>query len=87
MAHLIYSVEDDASIRELINYALSNAGYEVLSFESAEALMPVLKRRIPDLIVLDIMLPGADGIETLKQIRAEYMGVGVKILMLTAKSS
>lgn len=87
MASLIYNVEDDESIRELIYYALTNAGYEVVSFDIAEAMLSALEKRIPDLITLDIMLPGMDGIEALKIIRAKYKNVGIKILMLTAKTS
>jgi len=87
MPNLIYSVEDDASIRELIGYALTNAGYEVLSFDNAESMLSALEKRIPALIILDIMLPQTDGIEALKFIRAKYENVGIKILMLTAKTS
>lgn len=86
MSNLIYSVEDDASIRELIKYALTNAGYEVLSFETAEDMLSALQQRIPDLIILDIMLPGIDGMAALKTIRTKY-NIGIKIIMLTAKSS
>ena len=87
MTELIYNVEDDDGIRELIKYALTNAGYEVISFASAEALMSALQQQIPSLIILDIMLPGMDGIEALKLIRANYKNAPMKILMLTAKSS
>ena len=87
MSSLIYNVEDDASIRDLIKYALTNAGYEVLSFDCAEEMLSALEQRMPELIILDIMLPGIDGIETLKTIRAKYKNVGVKVLMLTAKTS
>jgi len=87
MSNLIYNVEDDASLRELIKYALTNAGYEVMSFETAEEMLTVLSERLPDLIILDIMLPQMDGIETLKIIRDKYKNIGIKIIMLTAKSS
>ncbi|MCL2798647.1 MAG: response regulator transcription factor [Firmicutes bacterium] len=87
MPHLIYHVEDDASIRELMQYALANAGFEVVSFEAAEEMLGAFEKRVPDLVILDIMLPGGDGIETLKAIRRQYAGVGVKVFMLTAKAS
>ncbi|MCL2675137.1 MAG: response regulator transcription factor [Firmicutes bacterium] len=87
MANLIYSVEDDTSIRELVNYALTNTGYEVVSFDTAEALLSALETRLPDLIILDIMLPAMDGIEALKTIRTKYKNVGIKIIMLTAKAN
>ncbi|MCL2796680.1 MAG: response regulator transcription factor [Firmicutes bacterium] len=87
MPRLIYHVEDDPSIRELIQYALVNAGFEVKSFESAEEMLSAFSLCLPDLVILDIMLPGTDGIEALKAIRAHYAGVGVKVFMLTAKAS
>jgi len=87
MSHLIYHVEDDASIRELIQYALAGAGYEVMSFETAEEMLSAFSVRLPDLVILDIMLTGADGIEALKAIRTHYGCVGVKVVMLTAKAS
>jgi len=84
---LIYNAEDDASIRELIQYALTGAGYEVRSFDCAETLLSALEDRLPALIILDIMLPAMDGIEALKTIRGKYKNASIKILMLTAKSS
>jgi len=87
MAGLIYNAEDDASIRELIGYALASAGYEIVSFETAEEMLSALDKRLPDLIILDVMLPAMDGIEALKIIRSKYKNVGIKIIMLTAKTS
>lgn len=84
---LIYNVEDDESIRELIKYALENEGFEVISFENAEDMLFALQRRCPELIVLDIMLPQMDGIEALKFIRSTYKNLNIKIIMLTAKGS
>ena len=83
MASLIYSVEDDESIRELIGYALTNAGFKVVSFLAAEGMLEAIKAETPDIIILDIMLPGVDGIEALKTIRAKNKNV--KVIMLTAK--
>lgn len=84
---LIYSVEDDESIRDLINYALTNEGYEVVSFADAEDMLNQLSIRIPELILLDIMLPGIDGIQTLKLIREKYKNINIRIIMLTAKNN
>jgi two-component system alkaline phosphatase synthesis response regulator PhoP len=84
---LIFIVEDDESIRELVSYALTGEGYEVLLFGNAEDMLEAFKERIPKLILLDIILPNKDGIETLKYIRSEYKNLNVKVVMLTAKNS
>ena len=65
----IYCVEDDESVRELVIYALQSSGFEAQGFVNAEEFFPVLKNNVPDLILLDIMLPGIDGIEILKEVR------------------
>jgi two-component system alkaline phosphatase synthesis response regulator PhoP len=84
---LIYSVEDDASIGALTAYTLTSAGYEVMSFTSAESMLTAMEQRLPSLILLDLMLPGMDGITALRLIRDKYKGLNVKIILLTAKSS
>ena len=84
---LIYIVEDDESIRELVTYALSSEGFETTAFETAESMLDALPKKLPQLILLDIMLPGMDGIALLRHIRAEYKNLNIKIIMLTAKSS
>ena len=63
---LIYCVEDDAGIRELITLALSTADFEILGFEERDSLYAQLKKRVPDLILLDLMLPKTDGMTILK---------------------
>lgn len=83
---LIYCVEDDENIRELVSYALRGQGYNVLGFGSAEELYPVIEHNKPDLILLDIMLPGKDGLTILKELRAKE-GDALPIIMLTAKTS
>jgi len=84
---LIYSVEDDESIKELIKYALESAGFEVLSFDNAEDMLKVFAKQKPELVILDIMLPIMDGIEALKLIRSDVKNKDIKIVMLTAKTS
>jgi two-component system alkaline phosphatase synthesis response regulator PhoP len=81
---LIYCVEDDESIRELVLYALKNEGYDAVGFESGEGLV---NAKVPDLILLDIMLPGADGYSILKQLRKESQTREVPVIMLTSKTS
>ena len=82
---MIYCVEDDTGIRELIVYTLNHSGYEAKGFERGEELFPALKVCRPQLILLDVMLPGEDGISILKRIKA---GVNsVPVIMVTAKSA
>ena len=81
----IYCVEDDESVRELVIYALQSSGFEAQGFVNAEEFFPVLKNNVPDLILLDIMLPGIDGIEILKEVRKNPKTQHTPIIMLTAK--
>ncbi len=84
---LVYVVEDDTSIRELELYALKNSEFDVDGFESASELYKALGDRIPDILLLDIMLPQDDGLKILTRIRnsAEYHDL--PIIMVTAKTS
>ena len=66
---MIYIVEDDASIRELEQYALQSNGYEVQGFESAEPFWQAMRAAEPELVILDVMLPGEDGFSILKKLR------------------
>ena len=79
----IYCVEDDESVRELVIYALQSSGFEAQGFVNAEEFFPVLKNNVPDLILLDIMLPGIDGIEILKEVRKNPKTQHTPIIMLT----
>ena len=84
---MIYIVEDDAEIRELEVYALKSSGFESKAFESGKALDEEVKELVPDLFILDIMLPGEDGLSILKRLRTQENTKNVPIIMLTAKSS
>jgi two-component system alkaline phosphatase synthesis response regulator PhoP len=84
---MIYIVEDDAEIRELEAYALNSSGFEVKSFDCAKSMNDEVKVNIPDLFILDIMLPGEDGLSILKRLRAQESTKNVPVIMLTAKSS
>ena len=66
---LIYIVEDDQNIREIERFALQNSGYEVEEFACAREFGGRLRERVPDCILLDIMLPDEDGLEILRRIR------------------
>ena len=84
---MIYLVEDDDSIRKLVSYALSREGFEVTDFSSPRPFYTELTHRIPQLVLLDIMLPGEDGLSILKKLRSNPQTENVPIIMLTAKSS
>ena len=84
---MIYIVEDDLEIRELETYALKSSGFEVKSFDCGKKMDDEVKVCVPDLFVLDIMLPGEDGLSILKRLRAQENTKNVPIIMLTAKSS
>ncbi|WP_136479476.1 response regulator transcription factor [Acetivibrio thermocellus] len=84
---MIYCVEDDRSIRELIIYALKSNGYEAVGFDKAEPFYKELENKLPDLVLLDIMLPGEDGIEILKKLRASPKLRNIPVIILTAKSA
>lgn len=84
---MIYFVEDDNSIRELVLYTLNNAGYEAAGFEKPSLFWDALKTETPRLILLDIMLPEEDGLQILKRLRASSATSKVPIMMLTAKGS
>ena len=66
---LIYCVEDDTGIQELISCALKSGGYEVRGFENSRNLLNSLKTEIPSLILLDVMLPGQDGFQILSDLK------------------
>lgn len=83
----IYCVEDDESIRQLIVYALENAGFLAQGFEEGEEFLRKTREEIPDLILLDIMLPGQDGLEILGKLRSHPDLKDLPVIMLTAKSS
>lgn len=84
---LIYIVEDDKNIREIESYALKNSGYSVDEFESAKSFWNKVSDRIPDLILLDIMLPDSDGIDVLKKLRRNPETKKIPVIMVTAKST
>ncbi len=80
---MIYVVEDDKSIRNLVDYALTEKGYEVTSFEDGLSIVDLIKYKDGDLLILDLMLPEKDGIEILKEIR-EFSDIPV--ILLTART-
>lgn len=84
---LIYIVEDDDSIREIEEFALMNAGHKVLGFPCAKDFYKKLDEVIPDLCLVDVMLPDESGNEIVKKLRANFMTKKLPIIMVTAKTS
>lgn len=84
---LIYIVEDDKNIQEIESYALKSGGYDVRCFDNAAELDQGLGEILPDLMLLDIMLPGEDGLSILKRLRSNHQTKELPVIMVTAKSS
>jgi len=82
----IFVVEDDENIREIVIYALQSAGFEAFGYETGEELLAALDAGLPSLIILDIMLPGDDGLDILKKLRSSSKTKKLPVIMLTAKS-
>lgn len=84
---LIYILEDDNSVRELESYALQGNGFDVNGFENPKQFYEALKKEIPDLVVIDVMLPGEDGVSITKKLRSSMEYKNIPIVMVTAKDS
>lgn len=84
---MIYCVEDDVSIRELMIYTLKASGFEAVGFTDGEALFGALKTELPKLILLDIMLPGEDGLTILKRLKDSAKTADIPVIMTTAKGT
>ena len=84
---MIWCVEDDAAIRDIELYALRATGFEAKGFEDGIAFWNALQTQRPQLVVLDVMLPGMDGVELLKKIRADARFYDLPVIMATAKGA
>ena len=84
---MIYLLEDDASIRELVLYSLNSMGMEAQGFELPSLLNEAMKTAIPDLLLLDIMLPEEDGFSILRRLRADDNTRSLPVIVLTAKNT
>lgn len=83
----IYVVEDDRNIREIESFSLKNSGYAVEDFDCAAAFYRRMEKGLPDLILLDIMLPDKDGLDIVRDLRARAETRRLPIIMVTAKTS
>jgi two-component system alkaline phosphatase synthesis response regulator PhoP len=86
MTERIVVIDDEEDIRELIEYNLSKEGYEVASAMSAEEAVPLIKSAPPDMIILDLMLPGINGLELCRQLKGSPEYKDIPIIMVTARS-
>lgn len=84
---MIYCVEDDSNIRELVVYTLESTGMKARGFEDGRKFTEALAFETPELVLLDIMLPGEDGIEILKKLRNNAKTENIPVIMVTAKGS
>ena len=84
---MIYLVEDDDSIRKLVVYALENHGYQAQGFDRPSQFRAALGKQLPELVLLDIMLPEEDGISILKDLRADARTASLPVIMLTARNT
>lgn len=84
---MIWCVEDDESIRDIEVYSLQMTGFEARGFADGASFFAALKEEKPDLILLDIMLPGSDGMEILQQLKAEKDTADIPVIMATAKGA
>ena len=84
---LIYIVEDDDNIRELEAYAMKSNGYDTESFESSKELYKAITKAVPDLILLDIMLPEDDGLTILSKLRDDPITEKIPVIIISAKTT
>ena len=84
---MIWCVEDDASIREIELYTLRSTGFEARGFEDGGAFLAALEKETPELVILDVMLPGIDGVELLRRMKTSARIADIPVIMATAKGA
>jgi len=84
---MIYIVEDDRNIQEIELFALKNSGYQAVGFETAKEFYRAVEEKLPELILLDIMLPDEDGLSVLSRLRANPDTRRIPVMLVTAKST
>ncbi len=84
---MIYCVEDDTGIRELVVYTLNSTGHTAIGFSDGTTFFEALESELPELVLLDVMLPGIDGYEILKKLRSKVSTREIPVVMLTARGA
>lgn len=84
---MIFCIEDDSGIRDLMIYALNSAGFEAKGFTCSDSFFNAIQTEKPQLIMLDIMLPGEDGLSILKRLRSQTKTADIPVIMATAKGT
>lgn len=84
---MIYIVEDDLNIQEIESFALKNSGYQAVGFGTAKEFYKALEIRLPELILLDIMLPDEDGMDILRKLRSRADTKKIPVILVTAKAT
>lgn len=84
---MIFCVEDDSNIRELVIYTLETTGFKARGFEDGKEFLEALALETPDLVLMDIMLPGEDGLELLKKLKSSTKTRDIPVIMVTAKGA
>ncbi|MFO7969527.1 MAG: winged helix-turn-helix domain-containing protein [Bacillota bacterium] len=87
MKKLIFSVEDDLNIQNVLKIALENSQFEIVNFSDAKSMFNKLKSTVPDLFLLDIMLPDIDGLEIIKYLKKNKELKNIPIMIISAKTS
>ena len=86
MGHKVFIVEDEPDLRDTLKYNLENEGFSVEAFSNGEAFLGSVDKNKPNLVILDLMLPGVSGLDVCRELRANENYDGIGIVMLTAKS-
>lgn len=84
---MIWCVEDDPSIRDIEVYALQSTGLDAMGFESGDAFWDAIQTQTPELVIMDVMLPGADGVELLSRMKTDPELAQIPVIMATAKGA
>ena len=86
MAHKLFIVEDEPDLRDTLKYNFENEGFKVKAFSNGESFLDVLQKNKPNLVILDLMLPGVSGLDVCRELRSNDNYAGIGVVMLTAKS-
>ena len=86
MGHKVFIVEDEPDLRDTLKYNLENEGFSVEAFSNGETFLSSVYKNIPNLVILDLMLPGVSGLDVCRELRSNENYDGIGIVMLTAKS-